>query len=286
MPVSATSSGKTKSVSVGVSATGTSGVWYEFDPTDYSSLTEIFDLPNVQDYSTASRKSLRTGLTTPYGGTKAIRVDVGPSFGGSAKGIWLHYPDAHSEKPKEMWLEWYVSFDPNWDIGTLEQPDHKTWLQDDYSAYYREEVPGYEGNSVRWYYKIGNLGGRKATTIAIQDDPEDWPTSVNYENVPEAQTPEGLRAKVWDGKWHRLRIYMKQPSESDVAPNGTGAIAAWLDGWYLGGNFSIGSKYRKNDRYFVATKMTDITNTSFQYDTYYYIGRLRASRLVSKMASS
>ena len=101
----------------------------------------------------------------------------------------------------------------------------------------------------------------------ISDDSENWRSTAAYEDLPEVQTTDALRDKVWDGKWHRLRLYMKQPAESDVAPDGTGAIAAWLDSWYLGGRSDIGSKWRKDDRYFVSTKMTGITNTDFQYDT-------------------
>jgi hypothetical protein len=259
--IQATSNGITKSVPVTVSLNAVGGPWFEFDPTDYATLQAIWDDPNLSNRSNTNSKQLLTGLTTPWGGTKAVKVIM--DAGEGAGGVRVIYPDADTDKPRELWAEWYILYSDNWktDWGGENNPDQKTWL------FYDQRDAG----PTRWSYKIGVFGtGIQSYTV--------WDSKY----PPCSGYPKPLTDTVWNQQWHRLRIHMKMNNE---AANSYATLHAWLDDTQIldVNPGDVGDPYEPvrnsnqlNTDYFRTTLLGDIVNQTPKETVYYYVGRHRA----------
>jgi hypothetical protein len=210
--IRATSGGKTGTAAVTVTSPGggdpPSGVWFEED-WDYSSTSDMLGQSHLTAYEYGARPVLETGLSTPWGGSKAFKVPMTPSS--YSGGIDVVFPKAGVSTSREIWQETYIKFSSNWktDFGGSGNPDHKTFFWMD-----RE-------SSVRWELKFGVYG----SSLVCFSSAEGTPRTTNSPN---------LDTEVWDGEWHQVRVHVDMGSGGNTA-----AYEMWFDGVKRCGSTSL-----------------------------------------------
>ncbi len=192
--------------------------WFE-EVWDYSSTAEMQGDPNGWLEKNGDFVTLTTGLSTPWGGTTAMRDSIVPgelltSGEPIVGGYDLEFPRAATDQPREIWGEVYVRFSANWKTnwGGSGNPDHKTLLVQN------------QNSSHRWSLKIGNRQGNGYACYTAADG---------------AHGPDLIGANLdapsqaWDGDWHRMRFHMKMGTQGGL----DGRLACWFEN----------TKYRDGD---------------------------------------
>lgn len=169
---------------------------------------------------------LDTGLSTPWGGTKALKVryfdrtsdpnTTEESQIGRIIQLGMTLP--------EMWIQWYARWEPDWMTDVLQNGtnfDHKTFFYNQSSG------------SGRWETKYGKQGENAGGDIKCQIENVLENQQIGNPALPTvARSPHTTGAAVaasscWDGLFHENYAHLKiesAPSAND------GAYEFWLDG--------------------------------------------------------
>ena len=253
--VSATVLGIAVTDTAALTVTGTpAAAWFE-EAWDYTNTANMQSDPNNwfdadrQDQPGLSTITLDTGLTTPWGGTKALKLSFDDMSGSLPSGTEVELgknialPDAAADTPKEIWIEIYIKFDDVWttnfEPGTF---DHKTFfvLQKDTG-----------GGRYRHDLRIGNSSDADPGTVLTYpgESSNYWlNTAANGSSVGRI----GANTWFWDGEWHLVRWHMKISSDyqvTDAVKQMTvdGTLVADQSGFYTSGDPDGGSRPTENE---------------------------------------
>lgn len=199
---------------------------------DYSSTANMASNPNGWfeadsiSHPTLTRIELTTGLTTPWGGTKAVRnvfddCSVLTCSDEVTVGKNILIPGASKDNLREMWLEFYIRFSSNFAVTfSCNSFDLKTL----FITQKRKEP---EGLNYRWRFSTGN--GALPEQPMVFNDPNSgvtrWlrsPAGSTNEN-DDMSTQEFLYTE--DEAWHRCRAHVKLSSAFGVAD---GEFQFWI----------------------------------------------------------
>ncbi len=166
--------------------------WYT-EQWSYGSTAAMLSSPQVSDASnTGGRVSLLTNLSgTPTGFTNAVRVHFDANMGGEPQaGVDITLPNASQVRPREVWVEFYARWSPNWvtDGPYSGNADHKFFFLFDQQP----------SGTRRWESHIGHFGNGIGTFIAGEGHTEYFQPNIQA---------------LWDGQWHRLRYHAKMSSQ-------------------------------------------------------------------------
>lgn len=204
--------------------------WFQ-EAWDYTSTANMQANPNgwfeadSESHPTYTDIELDTGLTTPWGGTKALKITFNDmtGFGCDVEvtaGKNIKLPLGDIDQPREMWTEFYLKYTPTWKVSfSCGSYDHKTLFIT------QKRTPITELN-YRWRFSVGN--DPSADPPIVYNDPASGVTG--WLSVPPNSTNEadyiGSDTELWDGNWHRCRLYMKLATAYGVAD---AKIKVWVN---------------------------------------------------------
>lgn len=193
--VTATSEGRSGQSSITVSTGTTSGQpWFSWDWTRFNSLSEM---RSAAHFCCNGTVSLESGALPDGSSGKFMRAHLRGNGTEDVTDYDIRLPSG----AREIWMEFWLRFDPRWRIRS----DDKTlFLFSDANGGRRWELH-YGAWGTRTYAAIGH--GAKEFIVS-DSEPGQWPV-----------------VSIWDGQWHRHRIYARMASSSTATD---GALYWWV----------------------------------------------------------
>lgn len=172
-----------------------SSAWWD-EPWNYASTAAMVGASHVEEITSAGKAevTLSTGITgAPGGFTKAMRCTFFANAGGEpTAGVNLYPPAAGTDRPREIWVEFYTRFSSGWTtVGPYSgNADHKFFFMFDQNpdgGWRWENMVGVFGTNIQ--VMIG--GGGHGIGSSIVGD-------------------------LWDGSWHLMRYHAKMDSSTGL----------------------------------------------------------------------
>lgn len=189
-----------------------SGVWQE-QTWDFADIAAMRAAPNLEGAGDAgglgASRPVVLPTPGPWGGNRALE-----NYFGTIPADWQPQVATNWYFPRterELWLETWIRFDDNWEIGPGNpnyaaangNVDHKT-------------IFIWEENWRRWEVKFGPNWGDCVASAASHD------IFYGYLTFPDNRGKCQADRDVWDGQWHRFRIHVKMGT-------GNGRMRVWWD---------------------------------------------------------